>query len=423
LTKSTQPGKNPELDNNAIPEQGRRVAHQHERKPTLRQSSEIGFRADPEIRRSRSISLGKTARQLARKPAFRQSSRIGFQAIPEQGRRVAPFKKYLIRFANLLLPLLASLLAGALLILVTGKNPLTAYAKLFDSGFSCRAGAGHCALLTTLQFATPLIFSGLSALVALRGGFFSIGQAGQMLFGAAAACWIGSRFSLGAGLHPAAALLAAAAFGALWGLLPALIREFSGANEIIVTLLLNPIAGILVGFFPMGRIQASAQLAPMAPGTKFTVGFFLAVEAALLIYLILRVTRFGLELRNAAQAPRFAQYAGIRAHLPVLETMLLSGALAGLAGAVEVLGVHYKFVSTFSAVNDFDGLIVAFAGGLHPLGAILMSVILGGLRSGALVGLQIQSGIPRELGGALIALLLIFAAMHRFYRVNGKAGT
>jgi ABC-type uncharacterized transport system, permease component len=84
--------------------------------------------------------------------------------------------------------------------------------------------------------------------------------------------------------------------------------------------------------------------------------------------------------------------------------------------------VHYKFVSSFSAVNDFDGLIVAFAGGLHPLGAILMSVILGGLRSGALVGLQIQSGIPRELGGALIALLLIFAAMHKFYRLNGKAG-
>ena len=326
--------------------------------------------------------------------------------IPEQGRsrsipsgRVGFLVNLLKRLSNLLIPLLASLLAGALLILITGKNPLTAYARLFAGGFSCRAGAGRCALLTTLQFATPLIFSGLSALVALRGGFFSIGQAGQMLFGAAAACWIGSRFSLGAGIHPVAAMLAAATFGALWGLLPALLREFTGANEIIVTLLLNPIAGILTGLFPMGRVLASARLAPLAPGTKLTGGFLLAIGAAALIYLMLRKTRFGLELRNAAQAPRFAQYAGIRPHLPVLETMLLSGALAGLAGAVEVLGVHYKFVSTFSAVNDFDGLIVAFAGGLHPLGAILMSIILGGLRSGALIGLQIQSGIPRELGG------------------------
>ncbi len=387
--KSTQPGKNPERE----PEEGTKA--ELEKRATI-QSKVIG------------------------KPTLRPGSGIGFRATHEMGRRVARIKQYLRRFSNLLIPLGASLLAGALLILASGENPLTTYANFFDSGFSCRAGAGRCALLITLQFATPLIFSGLSALVALRGGFFSIGQAGQMLLGAAAACWIGSRFSLNAALHPAAALLAAALCGALWGLLPALLREFSGANEIIVTLLLNPIAGILVGLFPLGRVAESARLLPLAAGSKFTAGFLLAVAAAVLIYMLLWNTRFGLEMRNAAQAPRFAQYGGVRPHLPVLKTMLLSGALAGLAGAVEVLGVHYKFVSSFSAVNDFDGLIVAFAGGLHPLGAVFLSILLGGLRSGALVGLQIRSGIPRELGGALIALLLIFAAMHKFYRVNGK---
>ena len=102
----------------------------------------------------------------------------------------------------------------------------------------------------------------------------------------------------------------------------------------------------------------------------------------------------------------------------MLRAMALSGALAGLAGAVEVLGVQYKFVSTFSAINDFDGLIVAFAGHLHPFGVLLFSFLLGGLRAGSIVGLQIRSGVPRELGGALIALLLIFAAMHRFYRAE-----
>jgi simple sugar transport system permease protein len=98
--------------------------------------------------------------------------------------------------------------------------------------------------------------------------------------------------------------------------------------------------------------------------------------------------------------------------------MAISGALAGLAGAIEVLGVHYKFVPAFSAVNDFDGLIIAFAGHLHPFGVLLFSFLIGGLRYGAIVGLQIRSGIPRELGGALIALILIFSGMHRATRIN-----
>ena len=181
----------------------------------------------------------------------------------------------------------------------------------------------------------------------------------------------------GAVVHPAAALIAAAFFGALWGLLPALIREYTGANEIIVTLLLNPIAGVLAGFFPMGDVLPSARLLPLVASTKFSAGFILCLACAALVYFLLWKTGKGLEIRNAAQAPRFAQYGGIRPHLPVLCAMLISGALAGLAGAVEVLGVHYKFVSTFSAVTDFDGLIVAFArrpapGGrgpdVHPAG-------------------------------------------------------
>jgi len=340
---------------------------------------------------------------------------------PEPGRRAAYPKKILRRAINLFIPLSACLLGGALLILASGENPLVTYTNLFDAGFSCHGGGGHCAFLTTLQFATPLIFSGLSAAVALRAGFFSIGQAGQMLLGAAGACWFGSQFNLPGGSHSALALGVAALFGALWGLLPALLRELTGANEIIVTLLLNPIAGALAGLIPLGRIQDSAKLLPLVASTKLSAGFPLALFFSILVYLLLWKTGWGLSVRSAAQAPRFAKYAGVKPHTTVISAMLLSGALAGLAGAVEVLGVHYHFVSSFSAVNDFDGLIVAFAGGLHPLGVIVLSVLLGGLRSGALVGLQIRSGIPRELGGALIALLLIFTAMHKFYRANGKS--
>jgi general nucleoside transport system permease protein len=330
------------------------------------------------------------------------------------------FHRYFKKYIRLLIPIFASLLVGTVLILIAGEKPIPTYINLFNAGFSCASGRGRCALLTTLQFATTLIFSGLSATVALKAGFLSIGQAGQMLFGAAAATWFGAHLKIVDWLHPAVAFIAAAFFGALWGLVPALLREYLGINEIISTLLLNPIAAFLVGQFRLPRIQESAKLLPLVPSTKVTVGIFLGLIAALLVYLFIWKNARGLEIRNTAQAPRFAKYGGIANHKPILVAMLVSGALAGMAGAVEVLGVQYHFVSSFSAVNDFDGLIVAFVGNLHPLGVLLLSLLLGGLRSGAIVGLQIRSGIPRELGGALIAILLIFAAMQKFNKTNGK---
>ena len=132
------------------------------------------------------------------------------------------------RFAVLLLPIFYALAAGGLLILAAGANPFVTYWRLFSSGFSCASGAGRCALVTALTFATPLILAGLSATVALRAGFFSIGQVGQMMVGAAAATWIGSRVLLPAGVHPAVALFAAMVFGGLWGLVPALLKEYVG---------------------------------------------------------------------------------------------------------------------------------------------------------------------------------------------------
>jgi simple sugar transport system permease protein len=327
---------------------------------------------------------------------------------------------YLKRIAWLLLPVILSLLTGALLILAAGQNPLSAYVDLFEAGFSCKPGPGRCALVTALQFATPLILSGLSATVALRGGFFSIGQIGQMLFGAAAASWLAGNLALPAVVHPATALIGAAFFGALWGLVPALLKHFIGVNEVLSTLLLNPIASVLVGFVRLPRVDMSARLAPLLPGTKLTAGLFIALAAAWLIYLFLWRTTRGMEMRANANAPRFALYGGMPIHSPVLLAMALSGALAGLAGGVEVLGVHYHFVTNFSAVNDFDGLIIAFTGHLHPAGVVLFAFLLGGLRTGSLVGLQIGSGIPRELGSALIAFMLIFVATNRFSSINNR---
>jgi general nucleoside transport system permease protein len=329
--------------------------------------------------------------------------------------RIASLAQTLKSIAWLLLPIVLSLITGALLILAAGQNPVLAYAKLFAGGFGCQAGAGRCALLTSLQFATPLILTGLSATVALRGGFFSIGQAGQMLFGAAGASWLAGSLSLPLVIHPVVALVGAALLGGLWGFVPALLKQTMGVNEVISTLLLNPIASILVGLIRLPSVDISARLSPLIPSTKLSIGIFIALTAALFIYLFLWRTTRGIEIRTIANTSRFALYGGMPIHTPVFLTMALSGALAGLAGGVEVLGVHYQFVSTFSAVNDFDGLIIAFAGGLHPAGVVFLAILVGGLRTGSLVGLQIGSGIPRELGSALIALILLFTATNRFF--------
>lgn len=325
------------------------------------------------------------------------------------------------QIVRLLLPIFLSLVAGALLILAAGQNPLLTYADLFEASFSCAPGPGRCAVLTALQFATPLIFSGLSAMMALRGGFFSIGQIGQMLFGAAAASWLGGYVALPPRVHVAVALIGAALLGGLWGLVPAFLKQMIGVNEIIATLLLNPIASVLVGLVWLPRVAETARLSPLMASTKLSAGLFLALGAALLIYLFLWRTNRGMEIRANANAPRFALYGGMPIYKPALLSMALSGALAGLAGGVEVLGVHYHFVSNFSAVNDFDGLIIAFAGQLHPAGVVLFAFLLGGLRTGSLVGLQIRSGIPRELGGALIAFMLIFIATNRFSRLEAES--
>jgi simple sugar transport system permease protein len=144
-----------------------------------------------------------------------------------------------------------------------------------------------------------------------------------------------------------------------------------------------------------------------------TAGLFIGGLTAVAVYLLLWHTTWGLEQRLAGQAPRFALSAGITPRLPVIRAVMLSGALAGLAGALEVLGVHYHYVNSFTGGDAFDSLAVAFLGQLHPAGIALFSVLLGGLRAGAITGLQIQSGVPREIGGFLIAVMLIAASVGR----------
>ncbi|MCC6188590.1 MAG: ABC transporter permease [Anaerolineales bacterium] len=327
------------------------------------------------------------------------------------------------RLITPLLAILASLLLGSLLILAAGANPLQAYAALFRAGFSCDGPGGMCAMLTSLQYATPLIFGGLSALVAFRAGLFSIGQAGQMVVGAAVASWFSALLPLSGPLLPAVAICAAFFAAALWGFIPGLLKTKLGMHEVIVTLLLNPIAVTLVAPLGWRRIPEAARLAPLVPTTKLNAGFLLALLAALLVLILLWRSAPGYGLRMSAQAPLFARFGGIKTDRAVMGAMALSSALAGVGGAVEILGVHYRFVTNFSAVDQFDGIVVALVGQLHPLGVLLSALLVGGVRLGAVNGLQLRAAVPREAGSALIAImLLLIAAPHLIRRLLLRYG-
>ena len=196
--------------------------------------------------------------------------------------------------------------------------------------------------------------------------------------------------------------------GAIWGLIPGLLKVLLNVPEVIVTLLMNQIAVAAVSPVSWWRIPESAQLIPLVATTKLTNAVIVALTIVGITYLYLWHRTTGLEIRMAGQAPAFARYAGMRPKRAILMAMALSGALAGLAGTLEVLGVHYRFVSSFSSIDQFDGIAVSLLGQLHPLGVARSAFLLGGLRLGALTGLQMQTTVPRELGNALIAIMMIF---------------
>ncbi|QRN83863.1 ABC transporter permease [Chloroflexota bacterium] len=294
---------------------------------------------------------------------------------------------------------------------------MKAFQVLLKAGFGCSSG-NNCAILTTLQFATPLIFMGLSAAVAFRVGLFSIGQMGQMLLGAAAANWIASRFTLPFVIHPLTALIAAILFGMTYAILPALLKLHFNINEILSTILLNYIALYLVGFIPSGFgqwIPESARIPSLTPTTKLNLGFFIALAIVALSLIWFYRTASGYETRMSGDNKTFAKYGGVNSIRAIYVGMMISGALAGLAGGIEILGVHYRFVDNFTSSDVFDGVMVALLGSAHPIGILFSSFVLGGVRLAAMTGLSIQLGIPRSIGGMIVSTMVIVMGAEGVY--------
>jgi simple sugar transport system permease protein len=293
---------------------------------------------------------------------------------------------------------------------------------VIQAGFGC--DPNYCNIGGTFSLAGPIIFCALGAVVSLRSGLFSIGQEGQYALGGLAAAVVGFAIPAPAGVHPVLCLAAAAVVGALWGVIPAALKVYLGVNELIITIVLNAMAGLLVDFlvnYPL-RAEAStvgytepiadtAKLPVFDISTKAGLAFLLAIAACVAVWFYLSRTTLGYEQRMSGEATLFARYVGMSASASVLRAGLLGGALAGIGGGIQVLGANYRVIEGFSDGTGLTGLTAAILGGTTAIGAGIVGVLYAGITVGAVNGLQIMLGVPREIGSTVLALMIVFVAV------------
>jgi simple sugar transport system permease protein len=352
----------------------------------------------------------------------------------------------------LLLPVLAvitALFIGAIVILISGGNPLLAYAGIYEGSIGCPGTVSQgsfapaqlvCWRSTagTLVTAAPYITAGLAVAIAFKCGLFNIGAEGQLLAGSLVAALAGYAISgIPAVIHVPLALLAGIAAGAFWGFIPGFLRAYTGAHEVIVTIMLNYVAAILTTYLLSGamkdpnagaipqtpHIHPSAYLPAQTSGGEVVIhlGVLFAVGVAVFIWWLLYRTTFGFEIRTVGANPHAARYGGISVGRTIVLTMSLAGALGGLAGAIEVTGVNHYHTPGFSVGYGFDSIAIALLGRAHPLGVIPSALLFGALKSGS-SRMQFVSQIPVDIIQVIQALVLIFVAapaiVRYLYRVK-----
>lgn len=341
-------------------------------------------------------------------------------------------------FANVLMPLLPAILSivgaliiAAVLIQATGTNARLALAALGTgaTGLGGSAGFQSQLLAQSLARVTPLLLIGIAVAVALRGGLFNIGAQGQMILGALAAALVGVRLAPGASGPPGSAplliallLLTGAIAGAFWAAIPAILRTTRGVHEVIATIFFNYIAVNIADYLvtyhfkdpdsiavQTRTIAHAAYLPPYVPGSSLTIGLPLALLCAALYVWGFRATALGFHIRAVGTGPSAAQAAGIPVARTQIIAMAISGALAGLAGALEVLSVHHRYLSGVAGTAGFDGIAVAFLGGASGWGIAASALLFGGLMGGARY-LQMQTNVPAAIAVVLQAVLIVGAA-------------
>jgi len=318
-------------------------------------------------------------------------------------------------------PLIAiglALAVSALLIFITGANPLIAYLALAKGSFGSVS-----AFTNTLVRAAPLLLGGLGFALAHRAGLVNVGIEGQMYAGAAAATVIGVLpLQIPAWVHLTLAVFAGLLGGMIWAAIPGYLRAARGTSEVVVTLMFNYI-GIYfiswlvttpapladkVAFFPMSPpIVDGAKLPRLIPGTTLHAGIILGIVLAVLLYFVMRFTPFGFATRMVGSNPDAARYAGIRVPVQHFIVLLISGGFGGLAGMGEVLGLKLRLFDSFAGGVGYEAIAVALLANNSPAGVIFSAIFFGALKAGA-SKMQVVAGIETSIVLVIQALALAF---------------
>lgn len=331
-----------------------------------------------------------------------------------------------------LIPVVALLITFILTsgLVIWGKaNPLEAYYYFLIDPLSSRTG-----VLETLLKATPLMLTGVAVTFAFSAGYYNIGAEGQLYAGAVAAAWVGIRL---VGFPPVLAILfmliVGFIAGALWALVPALLRIRLAVDEVVTTLLLNSVMLFIVSALLNGPwrdpisswpqspdIADPAQFPRLIPRSRLHLGFIVALVSVAVLWFVVSRTDFGLKMRAVGLGREAARFAGVRVDRIMLSAALISGGIAGIAGVSEVAGMHYHLIGDISPGYGYTGIIVATLGALNALGVAVAGLFFGLVDTGA-QSVSRALGVPVYLGEVTQATLLLVTLgmfLLRHYRIR-----
>ncbi len=315
-----------------------------------------------------------------------------------------------------LVALAVALLVTAILVTVAGGDWKDAFVSLYGGAFGDKG-----AILESLVRSTPLILTGLAAAIAFRGKIWNIGAEGQFFAGAIGSYWAYLTFEgLPTVLLWMLIFVAGCITGGLFGLLAGVLKAYFNVDEIITTVMTNYIVTYMLALILSGpwkepgsvyrhtpQVPDYIRLPILASGSRLNLGFLLALLAALLFYYIINKTPLGFEIRALGSNPVASKFKGISVSRTVIMTLLISGAVAGLSGAIELFGSQYRIRMDLSTGYGFTGIIVALLGGLNPLAIIPAGIFFGGLINGS-IRMQIITKVPTALISAVQAIILLF---------------
>jgi ABC-type uncharacterized transport system permease subunit len=306
----------------------------------------------------------------------------------------------------------------AVLLAVTGVNPLRAYLEIVRGAFGSPNAIAEC-----LVYATPITLTALSVILCFRCGLWNIGADGQLYIGAIAAVGVGfNTMNLPGALVLPAMLVAGFAAGAAYAAIPAFLRLRFGSSEVIVTIMMNFLAATFAiyliggpwasGITPAtGPIVSSGVLPIIIPGTRLSASFIIALLAAAILSRVLSSSVFGFQVRTIGQNINAAKYAGIRVNRTMFLSFAAGGGLAGLAGFGEIAGIYHNLPAGLSPGFGYTGIVVALLAKLNPVRAVVVAFLLGALNVGA-DSMQRALGVPVSIVAIMegLLILLILAA-------------